>query len=468
MRRLDLLRLRSGFRADTSRFASARVLPLVDFSVILAFGIDLLAEFFVWKGYLPEDVTSLPQILLVAAVAFAYTRMLILDRIPGAVIAIVGVSLVGITVAISRGQGIGSTMWGWWNTFKFPLLGLYAYLRMEWPGNFSQRLLRFCVAIVVFEMLFQIVQYLSGQEIGDNLSGTFGWHGVLHLQFFTLFAVALALGRWVANKDWKPILVVLAAGSISNVLAENKFFPVGAVSMALLAVVFFLGRGGQVRRLLFFVALLGLGISAFFVAYNTLAPAAQRGKPLERIFVDEEARTNYLNKIKRSNTQDRVTYNMGRNTAAAYALSSISDDAVTLLFGYGIGARRESQALQTVGSRLKQDNFARGTNLASILQESGLFGILVLLGFVLWAAVRLYRDIRRYPKSEALQLRYALLLFVLLWPLYIWYSRPLDSTVAMMLFWISLGYVLSDAQGHHQHLWITRPSTLPVPSGEVR
>jgi O-antigen ligase len=160
---------------------------------------------------------------------------------------------------------------------------------------------------------------------------------------------------------------------------------------------------------------------------------------------------------------------MGRNTAVSYALSSIGGDSVTLSFGFGLGARRESQALDTTGSMLEEDSFARGTNLTTILQESGLFGMLVFLGFVAWAAVRLYRDIRHRPESDAQRLRYALLLFVLLWPLFIWYSRPLDSSVTMMLFWISLGYVMSEAHGHHQSLQSSRLSLLPLPkpSGEA-
>lgn len=79
-----------------------------------------------------------------------------------------------------------------------------------------------------------------------------------------------------------------------------------------------------------------------------------------------------------------------------------------------------------------------------LIQEMGLFGLAVVGGFVLWVSVVLFRDIRRYPDSPAVGLRYGLLLFSVLWPLWLWYKRPLDSRVAMWLYWIALGYVLGE------------------------
>ena len=333
MRQLAYPKRVLSIRFEQSRLSSARVLPLVDSMLIVAFLLDLLASFFVWKGYLPEVVTSVSQPLLAGAVVFAYTRMMILSRIPGGVWALLGVSAIGITVAVFRGQGLVPTLWGWWYLFKYPMLGIYAYLRLRWPDDFAHKLMQVCFGLVVFEVLFQIGQYLLGEPIGDNLAGTFGWHGVGHVFFLTCLALSLAFGLWVAERRWTPLLLMLV-GAVSNVLAENKIFPAAALAMALVAVGLTLFRRGQLSRLLLFGLMVVAGVWAFTVGYNEFVPGADK-EPLQRLFVEEDARENYLNKVKRSQTAEQQTFNLGRNNAVEYALSTLSGDMVSLGFGFG-------------------------------------------------------------------------------------------------------------------------------------
>ena len=68
---------------------------------------------------------------------------------------------------------------------------------------------------------------------------------------------------------------------------------------------------------------------------------------------------------------------------------------------------------------------------------------------MLWVAVVLLRDISRYPQSDGAQLRYALLLFSLLWPIWLWYRAVWAFPVPMLLYWVTLGYVLNDARKRH-------------------
>ena len=435
------------FRAIAVEFRS--VLPLVDFMLLVAFGLDLFASYLVWKGYLPEILTSVSQMLVAVAIVFAYTRMMVLNRIPGAVWVLLGVSAVGITVAVLRGQGILPTLWGWWNLFKYPMLGIYAYLRLRWPDDFSNKLINFCLGLIVFETIFQVGQYISGEGIGDNLAGTFGWHGVGHIFFLNALVFALVLGLWVAERRWWPLLLVLVLGPVSNVLAENKIFPVAALAMAAVAIGLYVVRRGQVSRLLLFGGVLVAGVWLFSVGYNQFVPGADR-EPLQRLFVEEDARDNYLNKVKRSQTAEQATYNLGRNVAVIYALSTLSGDSVTLGFGFGTGARSQSGTLGVTGSALKQDRFDRGSQLVAIVQEMGIFGLLMVAGFTLWVSVKLFRDINRYPESQAAALRHGLLIFSLLWPMWLWYMNPLGAEVAMMLYWVALGYVMSEP--HLEHL----------------
>jgi O-antigen ligase len=81
-----------------------------------------------------------------------------------------------------------------------------------------------------------------------------------------------------------------------------------------------------------------------------------------------------------------------------------------------------------------------------MIQELGTVGMAVLAGLILWIAITLYQDIRSNPTSEATELRYALLLFSLGWPLWLWYTKAWNHSVAMLLYWLSLGYVLGEAR----------------------
>ena len=449
MKQLAYPRRVLSFRFEQSRLSSARVLPLIDFMLIAAFLLDLFTSYLTWKGYLPEVVTSISQLLVAAAVAFAYTRMMMLNRIPAGVWALLGVSAIGFTVALFRGQGLVATLWGWWNLFKYPMLGIYAYLRLRWPDDFAQTLTRVCFGIVAFETVFQIFQYVTGEPIGDNLAGTFGWHGVSHILFLTCLALSLALGLWVAEGRWRPLLAILVLGAVANVLAENKIFPVAALAMSAIAIAMYVLRRGQLSRLLLFGVLVVAGLWLYSAGYNSFVPGADR-EPLERLFVEEDARENYLNKVKRSETAEQQTYNLGRNVAVEYALSTLSGDAVLMGFGFGLGARSQSDTLGVSGAALEQDSFDRGSQLVAILQEMGLFGLVMVAGFTMWVSVRLWLDARRNPESPATSLRYGLLFFSLCWPVWLWYKNPLGADVAMMLYWVGLGYVLSEP--HLEHL----------------
>jgi hypothetical protein len=213
--------------------------------------------------------------------------------------------------------------------------------------------------------------------------------------------------------------------------------------MAAVSIGMFIAQRGQLSRLLLFGVLLLAGVWAFTTGYNELVPGANK-EPLQRLFVEEDARESYLNKVKRSNTAVQQTYNLGRNNAMVYALSTLSGDTVSLGFGFGLGTRSESGTLGVAGTALQADQFDRGSQLAAIAQEMGLFGLLMVVGFTVWVSVKLWLDIKRYPESEAIALRYGLLLFSLFWPVWLWYKNPLGIDVTMMLYWVGLGYVLSE------------------------
>ncbi len=93
------------------------------FTLILigvAFCIDLLTPFLISNSILPGAVRWLSDLLLLSIIGVALFQMLLQDRIPGAVLLIAAITIVGCVVSIYSDQVWLATAWGWWRLFKFP------------------------------------------------------------------------------------------------------------------------------------------------------------------------------------------------------------------------------------------------------------------------------------------------------------------------------------------------------------
>lgn len=415
---------------------------------VLALVTDLLTPFLIWKGMLPAYTRWVSHAAVATMMIGAYARMMVFDRVPGAVWVAAWVSATGIGVALVRGQGVVATVWGWWIMFQYPVVGLYAYLQPHWPKRFAQRLRTACIAILAIEVIIQIGQYLTGEPPGDNLAGTFGEHGTATLVVFIVLVVCLALGQWLTRGEWKTLLWVLTLGGVSSVLGEIKLFPVAALALGMVTIAIFTFRGGQLRKLVQFAVVMGAVVWLFFGVYDAIVLPARGIRPLEA-YLDTETLANYLGGLEPSSESGR--YYMGRNYALSQAWNAICSDTMTLLFGFGLGARGESRTLDTAGLALLQGRpgLSTGTSVLVIMQELGVVGMAILGGFILWTVATLLKDIRSNPACEAAELRYALLLFSALMPLWLWYSRVWVFRVSMLLYWAALGYVLSEVQRHH-------------------
>ena len=447
---LGYMRKKMRPQIGSSRLDSSKVSPQTNLLLVLALATDLLVPFLIWKGILPAPTRWVSHIAVVTLMGLAYARMMVFDQIPGAAWIIAGILAIGVTVALFGGQGITATAWGCLMMFQYPLVGLYAYLQPHWPDRLPQRLCTFCTAILGMEVIVQIGQYLTSQTPGDNLAGTFGWHGTGLLVMFILFVLCLALGQWLASGQWKTLIWVLALGSVSSVLGEMKIFPVAALALTMLAAGFFVLKGGHLSKLVPYVVLLGVTVWIFITGYNMFVPIAKR-MPIDQFLLDADALNEYLGSISGSAINQNTTYDISRNFAVKYGWSTITRDTTTFLFGFGLGARGESKTLGTTGIALEQASLkmSRRSSLLVLMQEMGLLGLIGMGGFVLWVAVVLFRDIRRYPQSQAVELRYALLLFSLLWPVWLWYQTVWDFRVLMLLYWGALGYVLGEPRRHH-------------------
>lgn len=431
---------------------------------VLALVTDLFTPFLIWKGILPAYTRWVSHVAVATMMGGIYARMMVFDRVPGAVWIVAGISAVGVGVALFQGQGVAATAWGWWILFQYPLVGLYAYLQPHWPDQFPQRLRTFCVATLGMQVVIQIVQYLTGQPPGDNLAGMFGEGGTANLVVFILLVLCLALGQWLVHGQWKKLAWVLALGSVSSVLGEMKLFLFAVLALGMVAAVTLTFQRGQLGKLVPYVLLMGAVAAIFFGLYDSVLIPARGTRPLTA-YLELRTLANYLGGATQMSGSGSYSgrYYLGRNYALAYGWNAIRRDTMTFLFGLGLGARGESRILGTAGIGLLRGHLglSTGTSLLVMMQELGLLGMATLGGFILWIVVALFKGIKNYPQSDATELRYALLLFSVLWPLWLWYSSVWVSRVPMLLYWMALGYVLAEPRGRDVDTQWSRIGSLP-------
>lgn len=412
--------------------------------LVVALATDLLTPFLIWKGVLPDFARWLSHAAIVAMIADAYMRMMLTDRVPRVAWLVVWISAVGVVVARFQGQGIAATGWGWWVMFQFPLVGLYTLLLPRWPERFPERLERALIAVLAFEVLVQLGQYATGETPGDNLAGTFGRNGTPDLLMFSSLVIAIALGRWLADGRWRPLALALGLGMVASVLGEIKAFIPVVIALGAMAMAAFAFRRGQLGRLLAYVALFGAVTLGFVRVYDAVVSEPRGTRPIAD-YLQLDTLDNYLTRSDRSVIDGRYHFELGRNYAVAYGWGQISRDVTTLLFGMGLGARGESRSLGTAGAGLLEGStgLTSGTSLLVLLQELGVVGLGLLFGFLGWVAWKLWRDVRRLPGSDATALRYGLLFYTALWPVWLWYTSAWMVRVAGVLYWGALGYVVA-------------------------
>jgi hypothetical protein len=429
---------------------SDSVLPLL--LLLLAFAVDLLTPFLIREGILPSAVRWLPDLAVAGMIVLAFANMLVFDHIPRGVLLIVGISLIGITVAFFEGQTIAATGWGWWLMFRYILVGILAYLQDYWPEQFAKRLINLCMIILGFEFVVQLGQFATGQIPGDDLAGTFGRGGTATLIIFILFLLCIALGQWLTNDKWHMLLWVLLIGGISSVLGAMKLFPFAAIALGGVALLIHMVQRRQLRKLpMYLILFIGI-VLVFAVFYNEVVVQEIGGRRLEQ-YLELQTLDRYLNF---RSYEGAGRYELGRGFALSLGWETIQRDTTTFLFGMGLGSRGESVSLGIAGEGLRQSYYGltSGTSLLVLMQEMGVIGLVVLVGAILWIIVTLAKDIKMDPGSDITVLRYAIILFSIGWPLWLWYARAWNMGVPMLLYWVTLGYLLGKP---HRELVKTSP-----------
>jgi hypothetical protein len=417
-----------------------------NFLLLAAIIVDIFTPTLIWKGVLPSNLRWVSEAAIAIMIAVIPLRMLLFNKIPRVFWLVLFLSTVGSATALGLGQDLAATIWGWWVMFQFPLVGLFAYLQPGWPKAFPKYLLLALLSVMVFEVIFQVGQYVTGTPPGDQLGGTFGQNGTGNLVLMLILAVCFAMGELLQdNRKWILLVMALGLGLISSVLGEMKLFYFTLFFVGFLSIILYLTQGKSFLNLIPVIVLVLFATAIFVPVYDAVVPGANE-LPLEGYFTNTELLTKYLN-LKTQQTQGQnYYYDLGRNLAVVYGWDKINANPLYLTLGYGLGARGESTSLGIVGIGLQEGDLGitSGTSALVIIQETGLMGIVILSGFILAVVIGMFRQIKQNPSSEANGLRYGLILFTILFPLWLWYDAAWSSRVAMLLYWSVLGYVASE------------------------
>ncbi len=408
----------------------------------ILFLLEIFTPFLQWPIGLPRMITGGLEGMAAVIVLLALAYMMKEDRIPKLVLLILGITFVWGLVSVFEGQSPAAFAWGWWRMFKYPLLGLFAYLFIDDPEDFARWFIRFCVMLLVFQIGVQIVMYAIGYPINDDLAGTFGKKGVMQYTMMLFFVVCMALGHWLGTHDWKWMLAVLVLGLVGSTLSATKFYLFGAVALVAAALFLHLIRGGQIRQLLIIMLLSALAAAIFVPLYNNFLVNQQGLMPIQD-YLKPETLERYL--FINEQVGDSGTYYFGRGMATTYAWQQIQRDVTTTLFGFGLASRSSSTVLGVSGAGLESDLYGgvSTTTLSTWMQEYGLVGMGLFLALIIWASIQLFRFARKSSDPYQAAIAYGLILFTLFWPLWLWYHKAWLAGAMLTLYWVSLGYIFN-------------------------
>lgn len=402
------------------------------------FLVELFVPFLRWPFGLPKiieiGIHGITGLVLLAAFAIMMKE----DRIPKGILVILGITLIWGIVVFYEGQSIPAFAWGWYRMFRYPFVGLFAYLVIDNPKDFAKWFIRFCLALLVFQVSVQVIMYAMGFPPGDQMGGTFGWRGVTKYIMMVFFIISMMIGHWMATRDLKYLSIALVLGLIGSMISATKFYLIGVVVMLGVAALVQFVWGGKLRQLLVFLVLfLVVGI-VFVPIYNTFL--VRMGLPTLQDVMQGEMLERYLFSIQGSPSDG---YYLGRGQSVIYGWQQIQRDEITTLFGYGMGSRSSSSLLGVGGVTFQDDVYggASSSGLGIWMQEYGLIGLTVFLLIAALINMQLFRSVRRLTDPYQLSIAYGLILFTSCWPVWLFYVELTAAGIMAILYCVSLGYI---------------------------
>jgi hypothetical protein len=222
----------------------------------------------------------------------------------------------------------------------------------------------------------RFVEFANAMHTGDPVRGTLTTSSGMSL--FMLCAIA---GVVIAHLRGRLRLVTMlavaawlfAATTINETKATLLLLPLALI----VPVLTMPGKGHLVRRLIPMVAVGGLAVTAFVLAYNYLIQYRDYAGPISEYFTNTTELKYYLYTGAANTDQPYI----GRFDSIEIAFEHTSQDPLTLAFGYGAGNVSESFLPEFSGKYA--DYYARlgvgQTQITQWLWEVGIVGVVAYL-----------------------------------------------------------------------------------------
>jgi|GEM_PF-6350802 len=345
-------------------------------------------------------------------------------------------------VGVLSGSSITSVLWGVKLLIQYPLVALIVFNNPNIFEKIRVNIKGFLFSLLVIEIMIQLYQYHILNEQWDNIAGTFGESGTAKLNSFLVFVLcfftSLTLYR-SGKKSYGLLLLVAVLCFFSSILGEIKaFYVIGPIIMVVGITILAIdnkkiGKKGAIGLIVVAVAIMIM----YPIVYSAIY-----GENIDLYYDDLLTPNSVITYSGRFARNADGTLDVGRAVALSIAMDDLFINPIAIILGYGIGARSESNWLMASGVLIRNSLLESntGSSIVVFLSEFGLLGILILT--IAWLATIRYLYKTRRLQNENSVLNYTLLIYTIVMIILLFYSNAWIHSIAMMLYWGLLGFVV--------------------------
>ncbi len=288
--------------------------------------------------------------------------------------------------------------------------------------------------VALYQRFIESAGLLTGDYVGGTLQNP------AHLSTYLLCAVSFVIAFYLKKRlSLGQFCILLVILFLPTTLNESKGSLI-LLPFALLAPVFFLGRGKKRLKNLMGIGLIGIVFLSVFIPVYDHFMKPRWGYGIVEFFTTEGRVLGYLKKSERKIEEGKE----GRIDSIILSYEALSKDPVKLVFGFGIG---------NVSKSFLGDKFAgeynetygelKGPTLPHLLWEIGYLGAAFMIVFC-FLILRDALYLRNQPGLvSAIGLGWASVMIVFMVALM--YKNMIYSNVLGYLSWYFSGYVMATA-----------------------
>jgi len=408
---------------------------------------DLIFPFFIWKYNFPIILKSIPYLLcLIIVLQVIFRRVFISIKLTGSFLIILLISIQGIIVSFLNSQNVYIIIYAWFVLFRGPLIAYYFKDQYKFGNDYVKILIQILLMIIIFELCFQLYEYLEGSFNMDQRGGSLGEWSTQYLIILEILCLSIMIGFALFKGKYLLLTVSSILVSFSSLLGEMKLFPYAIFIMAILSIIIYviLNRKESKTKIFRTVGIFSLimivPLFIYLSLYNKfILPTA--GKTFVEISAPK-----FIKQQETSVQKDtQGNYDVGRTTGIIYVFNQIKTNPVTMIFGEGIGSRSESKSLHILGKSLEKGAITGLTrsSLIIIFSELGIIGILLLFFSMINVIFKLFKMLLHNIQIETACLIFGLLIFTILAPVWLWYGTSWTYPLVLYLYWINIGYIFN-------------------------